>query len=63
MTVTVTLTNEHALRLLEELEQLGALTIQSRPTAEAANKPLPKFEAMSYSTKNFKFNREEANER
>lgn len=66
MTVTVELKNEHTLRLLEELEQLGALTIQDGPENR---RPAPqpevkrKFTAMSYSTQSFKFNRDEANER
>lgn len=61
-TVTVTLQNEHARRLLEELQALGVLTIQS-----ASGPALPPhertFNALSVSTKGFKFNREEANER
>ena len=66
MTYTVELKNEHALRLLEELEQLGVLTIQNARKAaiSSAEAPTPKeFTAMSYSTKDFKFNRDEANER
>lgn len=61
-TLTITLQNEHARRLLEELQALGVLTINSPP-----NTGLPPeqrtFNAASYSTKGFKFNREEANER
>lgn len=62
MTYTVELKNEHALRLLEELEQLGVLTIQDKKQEQPATEP-PRFTAMSYSTKGFKFNRDEANER
>ena len=61
-TITITLQNEHARRLLEELQALGVLTIQS-----ASGPALPPeqrtFNALSYPTKGFKFNREEANER
>lgn len=68
MTYTVELKNEHALRLLEELEQLGVLTIQAqgsqsidstgpRPPAERT------FTAVQLDTRGFKFNRDEANER
>ena len=61
-TVTVALNNEHARRLLEDLQLLGAITIQ--PTADAPAKPRQRtFNALSVSTKGFKFNREEANER
>ncbi|TDN40147.1 hypothetical protein E4631_17720 [Hymenobacter sp. UV11] len=60
-TVTVTLQNEHARRLLEELQALGALTIL--PAATATPRPPVTFNAISVSTKGFKFNREEANER
>ena len=60
-TVTVTFTDNRARRLLEELERLGILKM------EASNEPIaPRkrtFTALSYSTKGFKFNREEANER
>ncbi len=60
-TVTVTLLNEHARRLLEDLQALGALTIQ--PAAPATPRPPATFNAISVSTKGFKFNREEVNER
>ncbi len=68
MTVTVELKNEHALRLLEELEQLGALTIQDRPEhRQPVTGPRPvaerTFTAIQLDTRGFKFNREEANER
>jgi hypothetical protein len=63
MTYTVELKNEHALRLLEELEQLGVLTIQDKQPPSPDNTKQPTFTAMSYSTKGFKFNRDEANER
>ena len=58
--ITIELKEEDALRTLKEMEQRGEIKIQS--TAPAP-KPLPKFEAMSYSTKDFKFDRDEANER
>ena len=58
--ITIELKEEDALRTLKEMEQRGEIKIQS--TAPAL-KPLPKFEAMSYSTKDFKFDRDEANER
>ena len=63
-TVTVTLNHEHALRLLEDLELLGALTIQEKRQFTANLLPEhSQFTAMSYSTKDFKFNRDEAKER
>lgn len=60
-TITVTLQNEHARRVLEELQALGALTIVSSSTATA--RPPATFNALSLDTRGFKFNREEANER
>ncbi|NML65306.1 hypothetical protein HHL22_08830 [Hymenobacter sp. RP-2-7] len=60
-TVTVTLQNEHARRLLEELQALGVLTIQAAPPL--TSRPPATFNAISVSTKGFKFNREEANKR
>lgn len=64
-TVTVILQNEHARRLLEELQALGVLTINSVQSASGPALPPEQrtFNALSYSTKGFKFNREEANER
>lgn len=62
MIYTVELKNEHALRLLEELEQLGVLTIQDKNQEKPATEP-PRFTAFSFPTKDFKFNRDEANER
>ena len=61
--ITIELKEEGALRTLEEMEQRGEITIQSTAATAPAPKPLPKFEAMSYSTKDFKFDRDEANER
>ena len=61
-TLTVALHNEHARRLLEDLQLLGAITIQ--PATGQAFQPRQRtFKALSVSTKGFKFNREEANER
>lgn len=60
-TLTVSLTNEHARRLLEELQALGVLTIQEAPASTP--RPPATFNAISVFTKGFKFNREEANER
>lgn len=65
MTYTVELKNEHALRLLEELEQLGVLTIQGKQiAAEASTSPgIKTFNAVQLDTRGYKFNRDEANER
>ncbi len=68
MTYTVELKNEHALRLLEELEQLGVLTIQEKgdqgTPASAVRTPIQRtFDAIQLDTRGFKFNRDEANER
>jgi hypothetical protein len=65
MTYTVELKNEHALRLLEELEQLGVLTIQDKKQEQpASHSPTERtFNAIQLDTRGFKFNRNEANER
>ncbi|HET9502680.1 MAG TPA: hypothetical protein VFO93_04015 [Hymenobacter sp.] len=62
-TLTITLQNEHARRVLEELQALGVLTIQAATQQPIAPRPPATFSAISVSTKDFKFNREEANER
>lgn len=62
-TLTITLQNEHARRVLEELQALGVLTIQATTNQPPAPRPPATFSAISVSTKGFKFNREEANER
>lgn len=61
-TLTITLKNEHARRVIEELQALGVLTIEPA-TQPAVPRPPATFSAISVSTKGFKFNREEANER
>ena len=62
-TLTVTVPTEQARRILEDLQALGILTIQ--PTKAYTGLPPEQrtFNALSVSTKGFKFNREEANER
>jgi hypothetical protein len=60
-TLTVTLQNEHARRLLEELQALGVLTISA--SSVAVPRPPATFNALKLDTRGFKFNREEANER
>ncbi len=62
-TVTVDLNHEHARRLLEDLQLLGAITIRPAENAAPATRRPPTFDAIRVSTKGFKFNREEANER
>ncbi len=62
-TLTITLQNEHARRVLEELQALGVLTIQTTTRQPAVPRPPATFSAISVSTKGFKFNREEANKR
>lgn len=67
-TLTITLQNEHARRLLEDLQLMGVLSISDATAVRSATGPaLPPeqrtFNAVSVSTKGFKFNREEANER
>lgn len=61
-TLTVTLQNEHARRLLEELQALGVLTIATGASTVTPRPPAT-FNAISVDTRGFKFNREEANER
>ncbi|GGF19120.1 hypothetical protein [Hymenobacter cavernae] len=67
-TLTVTLKNEHALRLLEELEQLEVLSInatsEAQPSSTGPCSPEERtFNAFSFPTNGWKFNRDEANER
>lgn len=63
-TLTIELRNEHARRLLEELQALGVLTIQPKLPPNTGLPPEQRtFNALSVSTKGLKFNREEANER
>lgn len=62
-TLTVTIQNEHARRILEDLQLLGVLTIESATQQPAASRPPATFNALSLDTRGFKFNREEANER
>ena len=57
-TVTVTLNNDHARRLLEDLQLLGAITIQPTNVKLKAT-----YNALKLDTRGFKFNRDEANER
>lgn len=62
-TLTITLQNEHARRLLEDLQALGVITIQVNAQQPIAPRPPATFNALSLDTRDFKFNREEANER
>lgn len=65
-TVVVDLNHEHARRLLEDLQLLGAITIHPAASAAAdaslGRRPAT-FDAIRLDTRGFKFNREEANER
>lgn len=61
MTFTVELKKDYALRILEDLQLLDAITLRQEPTARPAKERT--FKALSVSTKGFRFNREEANER
>lgn len=60
-TLTITLNNEHARRLLEDLQLMGVISIQ--PAAPAVPRPPATYNALRLDTRGFKFNREEANER
>lgn len=62
-TLTITLQNEHARRLLEDLQALGVLTIQASAQQPVVPRPPATFDALSLDTRGFKFDREEANER
>ncbi|MBC8081784.1 MAG: hypothetical protein H7Z21_01110 [Hymenobacter sp.] len=62
MIYTVELKNEHALRSLGELEQLGVLTIQVQAPVSQTKRKI-NFDLIQLDTRGFKFNREEANER
>jgi hypothetical protein len=66
MTYTIELLNEHALRLLRELESMRIIRFISRESSSIEHKPTPpqkKFNAISIDTLGYNFNREEANER
>jgi hypothetical protein len=66
MTYTIELLNEHALRLLRELESMRIIRFISRESSSIERKltpPQKKFNAISIDTLGYKFNREEANER
>lgn len=62
-TLTITLQNEHARRVIEGLQALGVLTIESAAQQPVVPRPPATFNALSLDTRGFKFNREEANER
>lgn len=62
-TLTITLNNEHARRLLEDLQLMGAITIRSELTTTSVGRRPATYDAIRLDTRGFKFNREEANER
>lgn len=62
-TLVIDLNHAHARRLLEDLQLLGAITIRSTENIPATGRGPATFDAIRVSTKGFKFNREEANER
>ncbi len=62
-TLLIDLNHEHARRLLEDLQLLGAITIRPAQPATTTGRGPATFDAVRVSTKGFKFNREEANER
>lgn len=67
MTYLLEIKKDYALPLLEVLQQQDAIELKpsEEPVAPAEPRPVRKrtFDAISVSTRGFKFNREEANER
>lgn len=64
MTITIEVFDNHALNLLKELEELKIIRLVSR--SDKKQKVVVKkkeFKAVKLDTREFKFNREEANER
>jgi hypothetical protein len=59
-TLTIEIKKDYALRILEDLQTLEAISFL-KPKKHSSKKR--SFEAISIATKGFKFNREEANER
>ncbi|MDO7876322.1 hypothetical protein Q5H93_16375 [Hymenobacter sp. ASUV-10] len=62
-TLVIDLNHEHARRLLEDLQLLGAITIRSAENNSTVGRGPATFNALKLDTRGFKFNREEANER
>jgi hypothetical protein len=62
-TLVVDLNHEHARRLLEDLQLLGAITIRPAQPETTIGRGPATFDAIRLDTRGFKFNREEANER
>ena len=62
-TLVVDLNHEHARRLLEDLQLLGAITIRPATADASIGRRPATFDAIKLDTRGFKFNREEANER
>lgn len=65
MTYTLEIKKEYALPLLKVLEEQQAIELKPAEEAAAPEPALrrPTFDAIRVSTKGFKFNRDEANER
>lgn len=64
MTYLVEIKKDYALPLLEVLQQQEAIELKQSPEQPSTEPPRRRlFDAISVSTKGFKFNREEANER
>jgi hypothetical protein len=55
--VTIEIKKDYVLKILEDLKLLDAISVVKQPKEKA------KFSAISISTKGFKFDREEINER
>lgn len=61
-TITLEVLSESALHILRELEKLNIIRFQKKEKEKLKTKTVS-FSAVSLDTQNFKFNREEANER
>lgn len=61
-TITLEVLSESAFHILRELEKLNIIRFQKKEKEKLKPKTMS-FSAVSLDTQNFKFNREEANER
>ncbi|MBW7870790.1 MAG: hypothetical protein H3C39_07005 [Flavobacteriia bacterium] len=61
-TITLEVLSDSAFHILKELEKLNIIRFRKKEKEKSANKTVS-FSAVSLDTQNFRFNREEANER
>lgn len=63
MIFTVEILNEHALKLLQELEQLKVIRLYRQAEDKKESKVKKEFKAITLDTRGYRFDRDEANER